>query len=293
MNLYHLRYFSALAEVQHYTKAAEQLCITQPSLSYAISQLEEELQVPLFEKKGRQIVLSKHGQLFLSHVNKALHILDEGIHEMEMASKGEGRIEIGFLRTLGVDYIPHLTASFLKENREKSIQFGFHSGITSVLLKGLKEGIYDIVFCTKIEQEKSVEFIPVSKEDLVLIVPADHPLACRHTIDLNETLPYPQVFFAKECGMRTVVDDLFEKIDGRPIIAYETEEDQVIAGLVAQNFGIAVVPYMDMLYRLNVKIIQISSPVWERGLYMATLKDKYMSPVLQAFKDFVGSQTII
>ena len=61
--------------------------------------------------------------------------------------------------------------------------------------------------------------------------------------------------------MRGVVEELFSKIDGKPVIAYETEEDQVVAGLVAAGFGIAVVPYMDMLLRLDVKIIQIAPSV--------------------------------
>ena len=80
---------------------------------------------------------------------------------------------------------------------------------------------------------------------------------------------------------------LFEKIGKCPNIAYEIQEDQVIAGLVAQGFGIAVVPYMEELLRLNVKIIQISYPYWERNFYMATLKDKYLPPVVQRFKQFV------
>ena len=65
MNLYHLRYFVTLAKLEHYTKAAEELCITQPSLSHAISLLEKELGVTLFQKEGRNIVLTKCGKIFL------------------------------------------------------------------------------------------------------------------------------------------------------------------------------------------------------------------------------------
>ena len=65
MNLYHLRYFSTLAHIEHYTKAADILAITQPSLSYAISTLEEELGVKLFEKNGRNVTLTKYGKVFL------------------------------------------------------------------------------------------------------------------------------------------------------------------------------------------------------------------------------------
>ena len=72
MNLNQLTYFAVTARHQHFTRAAEELFISQPSLSYAISSLEEELGIRLFEKKGRNVVLTKYGRLFLGHVERAL-----------------------------------------------------------------------------------------------------------------------------------------------------------------------------------------------------------------------------
>ena len=84
--------------------------------------------------------------------------------------------------------------------------------------------------------------------------------------------------FAEKSGLRIVIDRLFEKIGKRPNIAYEIQEDQVIAGLVAQGFGIAVVPYMEELLRLNVKIIQISYPYWERNFLYGNPQGQISSP---------------
>ncbi|AXU28226.1 UNVERIFIED_CONTAM: LysR family transcriptional regulator [Clostridioides difficile] len=72
MNLNHLHYFRVLAKVEHYTKAATQLFIPQPSLSNAISILEKELDTFLFEKQGRNVCLTKYGRFFLTYVDKAL-----------------------------------------------------------------------------------------------------------------------------------------------------------------------------------------------------------------------------
>lgn len=83
MNLYHLRYFVTLAHLEHYTKAAENLSITQPSLSHAISLLENELGVALFEKEGRNIVLTKYGKIFLKDVEKSLEILDSSVKSLK------------------------------------------------------------------------------------------------------------------------------------------------------------------------------------------------------------------
>ena len=110
-------------------------------------------------------------------------------------------------------------------------------------------------------------------------------------MDLADTLPYPQVYFSKRSGLRDVIDGLFDQIGGQPHIAYETEEDQVIAGLMAHGFGIAVVPYMEMLLRLEVKIIQIVRPVWERNFYMVSDDRAFQSPAVRQFCQFVLSGT--
>lgn len=234
MNLYHLRYFVTLAHLEHYTKAAENLSITQPSLSHAISLLENELGVALFEKEGRNIVLTKYGKIFLKDVEKSLEILDSSVKSLKITGTGEGQIDLAFLRTLGTDFIPDIVHKFLKSNPAKSIDFKFHTGVTTDIIQGLKERKYDIAFCSKLEKEKGIEFIPVAKQDLVLIVPYSHPLAAKDTIDLKETIPYPQIVFNQRSGLRYIVDDMFKKINQQPNIVYEVEEDQVIAGLVAK-----------------------------------------------------------
>ncbi|MFR7667886.1 MAG: LysR family transcriptional regulator [Mediterraneibacter faecis] len=117
MNLYHLRYFVTLAHLEHYTKAAEILSITQPSLSHAISSLESELGVKLFEKDGRNVVLTKCGQAFLADVEQALDMLDSSINKLQMTGFGEGRIDIVELRTLSSAVVPNFVKGF----------FGFHA----------------------------------------------------------------------------------------------------------------------------------------------------------------------
>lgn len=287
MNLFHLRYFVQLAETKHYTRAAEQLCITQPSLSHAINQLENELGVPLFEKSGRNTELTRFGEHFLTCARKTLETLDEGVEELKRVSRGEGLIRLGLLRTLGVDYVPELVSRYLRENPGKQLRFTFETGMTNSLLEGLMERRYDLVFASKPPAELGLTSVAVERQDLVLIVPRGHPLASRHSISLGETLPYPQVYFSKGSGLRPVVDELFSRAGGEPNIAYEIDEDQVIAGLVARGFGIAVVPYMDLLMRLDLKIIQIASPVWERNFYMVSDDRAWQTPAVRNFRQYV------
>ena len=111
-----------------------------------------------------------------------------------------------------------------------------------------------MVFCSQPSEKANLSAIPVQKQNLVLITPRNHPLAGQDTIDLKETVSYPQIYFEKSAGIRSVIDQMFLNIGETPNIAYATEEDQVIAGLAAQGFGIAIVPYMDLLLKLDVKI---------------------------------------
>lgn len=116
MNLYYIKYFVKLAEYKHYTKAANALCITQPSLSHAIAQLEKELGVPLFERSGRNTTLTRFGQEFLVYAKQTLSTIDEGVESIKKSARGDGIIRLGFLRPLGVDYIPELVTEYMKKN---------------------------------------------------------------------------------------------------------------------------------------------------------------------------------
>ena len=114
MNLNHLYYFKMLAETEHYTQAANMLDITQPSLSHAISQLENELNCYLFEKQGRNIRLTKYGKIFYEYVTKGLSEIELGQKKIDaITSPNQGWINLAFIYTLGYRYVPvsytHLT----------------------------------------------------------------------------------------------------------------------------------------------------------------------------------------
>lgn len=291
MNLDHLRYFVKLAEVRHYTRAAEQLCISQPSLSHAINQLESELGVPLFERSGRNTTLTRFGEEFLECAQRSLDSLDVGIGSLQRSARGEGVVRLGFLRTLGVDYIPKLTADFLTADPGCGIEFSFHSDLTGGLIDGLLQRRYDLVFCSEPDASLGLSAVPVTSQELVMIVPKDHPLSGLGSVDLADTLQYPAVFFAEGSGLRRVIDRMYDKVGGKPASFIETEEDEVIAGLVSAGFGAAVVPYMDMLQKLDISVLKISSPPYRRDFFMVQDESVFLLPAAQRFRSFVLGRT--
>lgn len=291
MNLDHLRYFVRLAEVRHYTRAAEQLGISQPSLSHAINQIEAELGVPLFEKSGRNTTLTRFGEEFLECAEHSLSILDAGIETLQRYGRGEGVVRLGFLRTLGINYIPQLTSDFLKADPDCNVQFSFHSGLSSELLEDLIQRKYDFVFCSEPDPALGLNAVAVDSQELVVIVPKDHPLAERESISLAETLPYPAVFFAEGSGLRKIVDRMYDAVGGKPASVVETEEDEVIAGLVSSGFGTAVVPYMDMLEKLEVSVLKITDHPYSRNFFMVQNDAAFLTSAAQRFRSFVLGRT--
>ena len=158
MNLNQLHYFVTLAHMEHFTKAAEELDITQPSLSHAMTTLEQELGTKLFQKQGRGVSLTKYGQIFLKYAEESLRILDMGVRKTkEMTGQTGGVIDLAYIYTLGSEFVPRLVGDFLRAHEELSIRFHFTVGNTSEILAGLKDEKYDVAFCSMAEKEPQID----------------------------------------------------------------------------------------------------------------------------------------
>ena len=202
MNLNQLRYFVTLAHLEHYTKAAEELKISQPSLSHAMTTLEQELETSLFQKQGRNVTLTKYGKLFLTYVEESLQTLDLGIGKTRaMTGQTRGRVDLAFIYTLGSEFVPELVSDFLRVYEELDVQFHFTVGNTMEVVEGLKSEKYDIAFCSMLEEESSVEFTPIGEERLVVVVPCGHPLAGKQVVTLEEAAVYHPLQFHKQSSV--------------------------------------------------------------------------------------------
>ena len=288
MNLNQLQYFITLAHEEHYTRAAQLLSITQPSLSHAIALLEQELNTKLFEKRGRNVVLTRYGKAFLPYVEASIGSLEDGVRKTKSLNAiNEGEIHLAYIYTLGSDFAPRMVRGFLEAHPDYKVDFHFTVGTTGEIIEGLKENRYDLVFSSYQEKEPQIDFLKIGNQKLVVVVPKNHPLADKKSVDLQETIAYPQIYFSRTSGLRPIIDQLFERINEFPKIAFEMEEDGSMAGLVAQQFGIAVMPEIPILKTLDVVTLNIKQPEYERYVYLAQLKEHYQPPVVKAFLAYV------
>ena len=292
MNLNQLYYFRVLAELEHYTRAAEKLSISQPTLSHSISALEQELGAYLFEKQGRNVVLTKYGRLYLFYVENALKNLEMGKNQIKrLVSQGGGHVGLAYMSSVGANFVPEMLASFLNEKKNKNITFSCYEGSTKTLVYNLKREKYDLVFCSFSENERDVEFVPVYEQTLVVIVPLNHPLAGRKKVDLKDIEEYPLVSYTKESGMRRIIDDLFSKAQVMPNILCQFEDVDSIAGLVAANQGVAIITDNPSINVQQIKKIEFEAPYIKRQVYLAYVKNRYLPPAVQKFKDFIIKST--
>lgn len=186
MNLPQLYYFKKLAEVQHYTRAAKELYITQPTLSNSISQLERELGIPLFERENRAVKLTRYGKEFYEHITEALDALDKGVDiAHERAGSLSGSIELGTVYTVQGDYLPALLAGFHNQYGQ-NISVNISQGLTLPLIDGLEKDEYEVVFSAYVPNKPTITFHPILYQQLVLIMSPDHPLAHYAEVPLEE-----------------------------------------------------------------------------------------------------------
>ncbi|ANK65426.1 LysR family transcriptional regulator [Loigolactobacillus backii] len=294
MNLRHLIFFRELAHTQYMAKAAENLNISQPSLSYAISHLEQELGAPLFEKDGRNIKLTSFGKIYLEFVQRGLTELDHGQALIgQLLNVNEGHIHLGFTYTLGQRLVPELVTEFQKDQANQQITFSFAQGNTVQLLTDLLDEQYDFVLSSYVAAigdqnlRNKLTFTPIVQQEIVLAVPNDHPLASRTTVSLNEIQNYPLIYFSKNSGLRPLLDNLLKTANVKPNIRCEIEEDHTIIGFVQYGYGIALVPNLPQLDHSLVHIVHIKESSATHQIYLVLKNNHFSPPSSSRFQNFV------
>lgn len=289
MTLNQLRYFQAVARLQNFRAAAEQLYISQPSLSRSIDSLEQELGVVLFEKAGRGIALTGSGRLLLEYANRIIEECDIAVYKMKELSAAGGRIDIGYVFPLANYYIPHKVRSFLDIPGNEHVTFGFTQNRTSSIIRDIKNGKLDVGFCAYSENEEELEFVPILKQEMVIITSLEHPLADKDELSINELTNYPVIGYDRISGLGGYTNRLYKNLGIKPEILCECSDENSIQALVREQFGIALVAKVDILNDKYLKIHRVSDAELIHYVNMVWLKHHYLMPATERFIDFMIS----
>ncbi|MDO4443364.1 MAG: LysR family transcriptional regulator [Slackia sp.] len=186
MNLSQLYYFRKLAELQHFTRAASELYITQPALSNSMSHLEKELGIPLFEREGRTVKLTRYGKEFYHYTCESLNALERGVAlAREHAGSYQGSIDIGTIYTIQGDYLPALLHAY-RDQYGRNIRFNLFQGLSLPLIEDLENDRYEVVFSAYIPGKPHLTFVPVLSQQLIALVHRSHSLAWRDELSIDD-----------------------------------------------------------------------------------------------------------
>ncbi|AMC94253.1 hypothetical protein AOC36_09740 [Erysipelothrix larvae] len=293
MNYSQLQYFLTLSETLHFTHAAQLLYISQPSLSVAISNLEEELGVPLFERSGRHVVLTEYGKVFGAYVSKSMHELQQGIQHLNiMKEKMSETLRIGFLYSLSSQFIPEIVAGYKKG--APKIHFDLFESDTATaectieLLDGLKHGRFDLVFINRIlRDDKDLKFIKVFEQNYVAVVCETSLLSQNQSIDLNDTIGIPLIQYKRKFGTKAEINSLFESIGCPFEVGAELEDESSIINYVKRDLGFAILPYSENLEQPGVTVLEIHNPQFVRSIYVGYNKIKHENVTVKHFIDWI------
>jgi LysR family transcriptional activator of glutamate synthase operon len=272
------------------TRAAEKLFVSQSAISRAVTQLEDELGVPLFYRQGRAVVLSPYGRLFLEHATRALSILESGKRLLsEQTGEESGTVSLGFLHSLGIEMVPRL----IKEYRRKHprIQFTLlvqHSG--ELLMEELVAGSIDLSLSVPgMFQQNNIRWNHLLDEELIIALPKTHRLAARRTLSMRELSSEPFLALSPDHTVRIIFDKVCADTSFSPKIAFEGMDISTLRGLIAAGLGIALLPPASARFAGIVEIkLSPAHPI--RSLGIGWVDDRYLPASAIEFRKFVVSK---
>lgn len=279
MELLQLKYFKDAAELENFSNAAKKNMVPQPSISYAIKKLEDELGVRLFDRTGRNIILNENGSYFYKQVSTILNTIDEcKIHFSNIA-----QTEITIYIQDGDFFISPLTADFCFKNPNTHFKY---SSVDEVLHS--EKIPYDFTFMQPICDLSDYQYETMLEDEFIAIVPSNHPLCNKNEISLSELKNENFVGLYDTIPIRIMIDKYcMEKAGFIPNYVFKFHEDFATIHRVAQNGGVAILTKKYYLVHPdnNVKMLSIKEKDFSK-LLLAWPKDKILTPWEQNFVDF-------
>ena len=279
MNYNYLRYFSVLAQVEHYTLAAARLGISQPSLSSAIHHLEAELgNVRLFEKAGRNVRLTEEGRYYQEKVDAALKELNTASMTLR-----ESKVSAPVLIRLGVvsgtvgGTVSQEIAAYLKQNDR--IRFRLTESSAEELLDMVRQEKLDMAIVDMTDRDRTLHFRKLCRRNFCAALPCDHPLSSNEILTPQQVSQQPQIVFNYD--IENTFGQWANGISADEQIVCTVNTAQAALDLVGAGVGICVVPDDWVQPRENVRFVPIEN--WHQALYMCILYDKWLEPPVWTF----------
>lgn len=271
MELSQLAYFRAVARTEHFTRAAEELHITQPSLSKAIANLEGELGVPLFDREGKRVRLNPYGAAFLERVEQILSLTDEAaffIRDMKEGERGHVRIGSSFPIT-PPSPVYYYQYSFFQAHPQVALSLSVRAGGQIESLLEQRELDFGISLCPA--SRAGITSRPLYTDKLGIIVGPGHPLASARSAPLESLAGEAFLCNSSAPDPNDSARYLCAQAGYEPKILYEGESAELIGESVAMGRGVSFVSQARFQFFQH----RPDRPDWERELHYVALENSF------------------
>ena len=279
MELFHLRYFMTVAKYENFSKAAEELYISQPSISKAVLSLEKELGVPLFERRGKRVQLNEAGMALKRKLEPIMSILDNLSQDLKVIA-GHSRSTIVFNVLAASTLLPDILLKFKKQ----------HPFIDFQIIQSARTTKCDLCLRSALPDTPPENGRLLLSEEILLAVPMQSPLALRDSVRLVDLRDENFIMLGKRASMREIADHIFESADFSPHASFESDNPSTIRGLVAAGLGVSLWPEATWgrLATEKAKLIHLSDPVCHRNIYITCDNHETLTDQTRLFADFLS-----
>lgn len=286
MDIRHLEYFSEVAKHLSFSKAASTLHVSQPSISKAIKNLEEELEVPLFYRSPKQLELTDAGKAVLINTRKVLEAFKNLTLELtDIMELKKGEIRIGIPPIIGAAFISKLISQY--KEAYPLVKMILTEVGTKRIKHGVAEGSLDIGFiCNLPKNNTSFEIINILKDPLMLIVHKDHRLAAKTSIQFSELETESFILYREDFSLHDRILEECSKNEFYPTIVCESSQKDFILEMVEAKLGVALLPskICNEIKDLDIVSIPINdteinlelSMIWKNNKYLSFAVDKFI-----------------
>jgi DNA-binding transcriptional LysR family regulator len=284
MELDAIRAFVSVARAGGFSAAARNTGTTQPSLSRRVQQLETEVGARLVVRAARGVSLTRAGERFLVHAERALRSLEAGATEVdELSEKPHGTVAIGAMPTVGAYVLPDVISIFHERHPEVIVKMreGFPEELEDLLARGeLDLAIYNLPV-----RRPDFAVRRLWQEDYLLIVPADHRLASAKKVDLSEIVKEPLVVIRGATATRAL-EAACEERGVPPRIVIETEGVESVRRMVVRHLGIALLPRLivDEEFEQGLRAIEVGKGGLRRQVALVHRGEGYLTAAARALR---------
>lgn len=289
LNLYQLKIFYYVARHLGYSKAAEELALSQPAVSRQVAALEKSLSLELFVQRGRQVELTDVGRSLFNYADRIFDLVDQTERAMsQFIDLERGQVLIGASATIGCYILPQVLRAF--QERYPNIDISLRLGNSAAIEQMVGERELDLGFVGGEVNNPALHVEPYYLDELVMITSPENPLKDKENLLLTDLEQETLIWREKESATRFLIDRF---LNGKSIVfnkKVEISDTEAIKRLVGAKMGVSFVSKRSVTLELSagiLKVVDSKELVIPMNFYVISAKDQHYYPTVLAFLNFI------